>query len=47
VVDDGDGASEARASVVVVDAGVREVVDADRIYASSTTAMTKSLEPVV
>jgi hypothetical protein len=47
VVDEGTGASEVGASIVVVDAGVREVVDADRICTSSTAVMTKSLEPVV
>jgi hypothetical protein len=47
MVDEGAGASEAGASVVIVDAGVGEVVDADRICTSSTAAMTKSLEPVV
>jgi hypothetical protein len=47
VVDEGAGASEAGTSVVVVNAGVREVVDADRICTSSMAAMTKSLEPVV
>jgi hypothetical protein len=47
VVDEGAGAGEAGASVVVVDADVREVVDADRIRTSSMAVMTKSLEPVV
>jgi hypothetical protein len=47
VVDEGAGASKAGASVVIVDVGVGEVVDADRICTSSTAAMTKSLEPVV
>jgi hypothetical protein len=47
VVDEGAGASEAGASVVVVDAGVGEVVDADRICTSSMAVRTKSLEPVV
>jgi hypothetical protein len=47
VVDEGAGASEAKASVVVVDTSIGEVVDADQICASSTVAMTKSLEPVV
>jgi folylpolyglutamate synthase/dihydropteroate synthase len=47
VVDEGTGASEARANVVVVDAGVGEVVDADRICTSSMSVMTKSLELVV
>jgi hypothetical protein len=47
VVDESTGASEAGASVVVVDVGVGEVVDADRICTSSMAVMTKSLEPVV
>jgi hypothetical protein len=47
VVDEGAGAGEAGASVVVVDAGVGEVVDADRIRTSSMAVMTKSLEQVV
>jgi hypothetical protein len=47
VVDEGAGAGEAGASVVIVDAGVGEVVDADRIRTSSMAVMTKSLEPVV
>jgi hypothetical protein len=47
VVGDGAGASEAGASVVVVDASVREVVDADWICTSSMGVTTKSLEPVV
>jgi hypothetical protein len=47
VVGDSAGAGGARASVVVVDAGVEEVVDADQICASSMVVMTKSLEPVV
>jgi hypothetical protein len=47
VVNEGAGASEAGSSIVVVDAGVREVVDADRICTSSTAMMTKSLELVV
>jgi hypothetical protein len=47
VVGDGATAGGAGANVVVVDAGVREVVDADRIYASSMVVTTKSLELVV
>jgi hypothetical protein len=47
VVGDGAGASGARASVIIVDAGVGEVVDADRICASFVVVTTKSLEPVV
>jgi hypothetical protein len=47
VVGDGAGAGGARASVVVVDDGVGEVVDVDRICTSSMAVMTKSLEPVV
>jgi hypothetical protein len=47
VVDESAGASEAGASVVIVDAGVGEVVDADRICTSSMAVMIKSLEPVV
>jgi hypothetical protein len=47
VVDEGAGVGEAGASVVVVDAGVREVVNADRIRTFSMAVMTKSLEPVV
>jgi hypothetical protein len=47
VVDEGAGAGEAGASIVVVDAGVGEVVDADRICTSSMAVMTNSLEPVV
>jgi hypothetical protein len=47
VVDENAGASETRASVVVVDASVGEVVDADRICTSSMAVMTKLLEPVV
>jgi hypothetical protein len=47
VVDESAGASEARASIVVVDAGVGEVVDADRICTSSMAVMTKSLDLVV
>jgi hypothetical protein len=41
MVDEGAGASEARASVVVVNAGVGEVVDADRICTSSMAVVTK------
>jgi hypothetical protein len=47
VVDEGAGAGVAGASVVVVDAGVGEVVDADRIRTFSMVVMTKLLEPVV
>jgi hypothetical protein len=51
VIGDNAGAGEAGASVVVVvvvvDAGVGEVVDADRICTSSVAVTTKSLEPVV
>jgi hypothetical protein len=47
VVGDGAGVGEAGASVVVVDAGVGEVVDVDRICTSSMAVMTKSLELVV
>jgi hypothetical protein len=47
VVGDGASAGEAGASVVIVDAGVEEVVDADRIYTSSMVVTMKSLEPVV
>jgi hypothetical protein len=47
VVGEGVGVGEARASVVIVDAGVGEVVDADRICTSSMAVMTKSLEAVV
>jgi hypothetical protein len=47
VVDESVGASEAGASVVVVDASVGKVVDADRICTSSMVVMTKLLEPVV
>jgi hypothetical protein len=47
MVDEGAGASKVGASVVVVDTGVREVVDADQICTSSMAVMTKSLEPVV
>jgi hypothetical protein len=47
VVGDRASAGEARASVVIVDTGVGEVVDADRIYTSSMAMATKLLEPVV
>jgi hypothetical protein len=47
VVGDGAGAGRARASVVVVNASVGEVVDADQICAFSMVVTTKSLEPVV
>jgi hypothetical protein len=47
VVDEGAGAGGAETNVVVVDAGVGEVVDADRIHTFSMAVMTKSLEPVV
>jgi hypothetical protein len=47
VVGDGAGAGGARAIVVVVDAGVEEVVDADQICTSSMVVTTKSLELVV
>jgi hypothetical protein len=47
VLDDGVGAGDVEASVVIVDAGVEEVVDADRICTSSMAMTTKSLEPVV
>jgi hypothetical protein len=47
VVSDGASAGEARASIVIVDAGVGEVVDADQICTSSMAVTTKSLEPVV
>jgi hypothetical protein len=47
VVDEGAGAGGAGASVVVVDAGVEEVADADRIRTFSMVVMTKWLEPVV
>jgi hypothetical protein len=47
VVDDDAGVSEAGASVVVTDAGVEEVVDADSICIPSVVGVTKSLEPVV
>jgi hypothetical protein len=46
MVGDGAGAGKVGASVVVVDAVVGEVVDADRIY-TSMDVTTKSLEPVV
>jgi hypothetical protein len=47
VVDEGASAGEAGASVVIVDAGVWEVVDVDQICTSSMAVMTKSLEPMV
>jgi hypothetical protein len=47
VVGDGAGAGRAGASIVVVDAGVGEVVDTNRICTSSRIVTTKSLEPVV
>jgi hypothetical protein len=47
VVDEVAGAGRAGASVVIVNAGVEEVVDADQIHTFSMTVMTKSLEPVV
>jgi hypothetical protein len=47
VVGDDAGAGGAGASVVVVDAGVEKVVDADRICTSSMVVTMKSLEPVV
>jgi hypothetical protein len=47
VVGDGAGAGGAGASVVIVDAGVGEVVNVDRICASSMVVTIKSLEPVV
>jgi hypothetical protein len=47
VVGDDACAGRAGASVVVVDAGVGEVVDADRICTSSMVVTTKSLELVV
>jgi Holliday junction resolvasome RuvABC endonuclease subunit len=47
VIGDGAGVGEAGASVVVVDADVGEVVDADWICTSSMAVMTKSLELVV
>jgi hypothetical protein len=47
VVDENAGANKAGASVVVVDAGVGEIVYADRVCTSSMAVMTKSLEPVV
>jgi hypothetical protein len=42
VVDEGAGAGGAGASVVIVDAGVGEVVDADQIRTFSMAMMTKS-----
>jgi hypothetical protein len=47
MVDEGAGAGRAGASVVIVNASVGEVVDADRIRTFSMAVMTKSLEPVV
>jgi hypothetical protein len=47
MVDEGAGAGEARASIVIVGVGFGEVVDADRICTFSMAVMTKSLEPVV
>jgi hypothetical protein len=47
VVGDGAGAGEARASIVIVDAGVGEVVDVDRICTSSMAVTMKLLELVV
>jgi hypothetical protein len=47
VVGAGAGAGKVKASVVVVDTGVGEVVDADRIYTCSMAVMTKSLELMV
>jgi hypothetical protein len=47
VVGDGAGAGEAGDSIVVVDAGVREVVDADWICTSSMAVTMKWLELVV
>jgi hypothetical protein len=47
VVGDDAGAGGAEASVVVVDASVGEVVDADRICTFSVVVTTKSLEPMV
>jgi hypothetical protein len=47
MVDEGAGAGGAGASIVVVDAGVGEVVDADRIRTFSMAVMMKLLEPVV
>jgi hypothetical protein len=47
VVDDDAGVGEAGASVVVADADVREVVNADWICIPSVVEATKSLEPVV
>jgi hypothetical protein len=47
MVDEGARASKAEASVVIVDAGIEEVVDADQIRTSSMAMMTKLLEPAV
>jgi hypothetical protein len=47
VVGDVAGVSEARASVVITDVGVGEVVDADWICVPSVVEVTKSLKPVV
>jgi hypothetical protein len=47
VVGDGASAGGAGVSIVVVDAGVREVVNADQIYTSSMVVTIKSLELVV
>jgi hypothetical protein len=47
MVDDDAGVGEAGASVVVADAGVGEIVDADWICISSVVKATKSLKPVV
>jgi hypothetical protein len=47
MVDDDAGVSEDGASVVITDAGVGEVVDADWICIPSVVEATKSLEPVV
>jgi hypothetical protein len=47
MVDEGAGAGKAEASVVIVDAGIEEVVDADQIRTSSMAMMTKLLEPAV
>jgi hypothetical protein len=47
VVGDDAGVGGAGASVVVVDACVEEVVDADRICTSSMVVTMKSLELVV
>jgi hypothetical protein len=47
VVGDGAGAGEAGAGVVIVDADVGKVVDADWICTSSMAVTMKSLELVV